>query len=127
MITSQITTIDGFCRRWVDVTWTAVPALHKLETSAVKYVYFVALCAIAAFGMATLWIAEKPGNVFKLATNAYNYAFAFSAWHTLAVNLILLPRELRPGWGQRLGLILGGLFFMTLGVLTTLQLLRELS
>lgn len=127
MITSQTTTIDGFCRRWVDVTWTALPALRKLETSAVKYVYFAALCGIAAFGMATLWITEKPGIVFKLATTAYNFAFAFSAWHTLAVNLILLPRELRPGFGQRLGLVLGGLFFATLGVLAAIQLARELT
>ena len=35
--------MDGFFRRWVDVIWTAVPALRKLETDKIKYVYFVTL------------------------------------------------------------------------------------
>ena len=29
---------------------------------------------------------ETPLGVFKYATTGYNFAFAFSAWHTIVVN-----------------------------------------
>ena len=122
LVTSQTTTMDGFCRRWVDVTWTAVPALRRLETDKVKYVYFVTLMFLACFGLTVIWITEKPGFVFKLATTGYNFALAFSSWHTIAVNTILLPKELRPGWAPRIGLALGGCFFLFLGVMSAMKL-----
>lgn len=122
LITSQTTTMDGFCRRWVDVTWTAVPALRKLETDKVKYVYFVTLITLAALGLVIIWLTEKPGFVFKLATTGYNFALAFSAWHTLVVNSWLLPKELRPNIFSRVGLVLGGFFFIFLGIMSALKL-----
>ena len=51
--------MDGFCRRWVDVTWTAVPALRKLETDKVKYVYFATLMTLAALGLIIIWAHRK--------------------------------------------------------------------
>ncbi len=122
LITSQTTTMDGFVRRWVDVIWTASPRMRKLKSDKVKYVYFWLLMIYAALGLVIIWVTEKPGFVFKLSTTGYNFAFAFSAWHTLAVNLILLPKELRPGWGQRIGLILAGFFFLTLGIVAALKM-----
>jgi hypothetical protein len=122
LITSQTTTMDGFSRRWVDVTWTAVPAFRKLETDKVKYVYFGTLMILAALGLMFIWATDKPGFVFKLATTGYNFALAFSAWHTLVVNSVLLPKELRPGIWPRIGLVLGGCFFLALGVMSALKL-----
>ena len=122
LITSQTTTLDGFTRRWVDVTWTAIPALRKLETDKVKYVYFGFLVAVTLLGLVIIWLTDKPGFVFKMATTGYNFALAFSAWHTIAVNSVLLPKELRPGWASRVGLLLGGFFFLSLGVMSALKL-----
>jgi hypothetical protein len=122
LITSQTTTLDGFTRRWVDVTWTSVPALRKLETDKVKYVYFTLLVSVTLLGLVIIWITDKPGMVFKFATTGYNFALAFSAWHTIAVNTLLMPKELRPGWFQRIGLVLAGCFFLSLGVMSALKL-----
>jgi hypothetical protein len=122
LITSQTTTMDGFVRRWVDVMWTASPRLRKLEADKVKYVYFILLMVYAACGLAIIWATEKPGFVFKIATTGYNFAFAFSAWHTLVVNTVLMPKELRPGWFQRIGLVLAGVFFLSLGIMSALKL-----
>jgi hypothetical protein len=146
LITSQTTTMDGFTRRWVDVTWTAappffdrmafrwiknrwlgvtwtaVPAIDKRPTDSVKYIYFGVLVTLTFFGLIVIWLTNKPGMVFKVATTGYNFAFAFSAWHTLFVNTILLPKELRPGWPQRIGLVLAGMFFLTLGIMAALKL-----
>ena len=122
LITSQTTTLDGFTRRWVDVTWTSIPSLRKLDTDKVKHVYFTLLVSVTLLGLIIIWLTDKPGMVFKVATTGYNFALAFSAWHTIAVNTFLLPRELRPGWLQRIGLVLAGCFFLSLGVMSALRL-----
>jgi hypothetical protein len=33
----------------------------------------------------------------------------------------LLPKEIRPGWFQRTGLVLGGLYFSIMAVISTTQ------
>jgi hypothetical protein len=121
LITSQTTTMDGFVRRWVDVIWTASPQMRQLDTSSIRYVYFTLLCIYAACGLAIMWGTETPLGVFKYATTGYNFAFAFSAWHTIFVNTILLPPAIRPGWFQRIGLFGAGLFFFSLGTISVLQ------
>jgi hypothetical protein len=52
----------------------------------------------------------------------YNAALGFSCLHVLAVNLILLPREFRPNWFIRLGLVVGAVFFAALAVISALKL-----
>jgi len=73
-----------------------------------------------AFGMVALWL-NKPAALITWATLGFNLALGFSCWHTLAINLLLLPRELRPGWFMRISLILGGLFFAALFAVTVLE------
>ncbi|MEX2168534.1 MAG: Nramp family divalent metal transporter [Pirellulales bacterium] len=119
------TTADGVLRRWVDVCWTAVPRVRSWNPHRIRYLYFGALCGYAAFGLVslTLW---NPVQLLKWAGNIYNAALGFSCFHVLAVNLILLPRELRPNWFMRIGLVLGGLFFTALSVISTLKLLGQI-
>ena len=63
---------------------------------------------------------RSPGRVFELATTGYNFAFAFSAWHTIFINTKLLPPELRPHWLIRAGLACAGVYFLFLGVMSVL-------
>lgn len=121
LITSQTTTMDGFTRRWVDVSWTASAWLRTLETSAIRYVYFTVLCIYASLGMAILWIFDSPLGVFKLSTTFYNFALGFSCWHTIVVNCWLMPRAISPPWYMRVLLGMAGCYFMLLAVLTSLQ------
>jgi hypothetical protein len=72
----------------------------------------------------TLW---NPVDLLKWAGNIYNFALGFSCLHVLAINLILLPRELRPNWFLRIGLVLGSIFFNSLAVISTLKLLGYLE
>jgi hypothetical protein len=62
----------------------------------------------------------------KWAGNFYNAALGFSCWHVLAVNCILLPRELRPNWGLRVGLVIGGVFFTALSIVSTMKMLGKI-
>lgn len=124
---SMVSTADGVVRRWVDVFWTALPALQKLETRAIRLVYFGVLCVYMLFGLAVLIFLPNPGNLIKNATLIYNYALGFSCLHTLAVNMMLLPRELRPGWFVRIALVASAVFFLAVAVLTTYAKLVELK
>jgi hypothetical protein len=119
---SAATTADGVLRRWVDVCWTAIPRVRKLEEHNIRKLYFAALCFYGIFGLIsmTLW---NPQQLLKWAGNIYNAALGFSCFHVLAVNLILLPKELRPNWFIRIGLIIGGLFFTALTIISTMKLL----
>jgi hypothetical protein len=114
------TLTDGFLRRWVDVFWTGNARMRALDPGMIKYVYFSFLCAYVVFGLTALSLSE-PRQLILWATTLYNYALGVSCWHTLAVNSILLPRELRPGWGIRILLVVTGLYFTALAVITTLS------
>ena len=123
---SMATAADGVIRRWVDVFWTSSVRLRKLDPSSIRMVYFKVLTGYAIFGLIMLSIAP-PLDLLKIATNIFNYALGFSCFHTLAVNLILLPPELRPGWPIRIGMVFAGSFFPLLATITTLSLLGYLS
>jgi hypothetical protein len=125
LATTLVSTIDGIIRRWVDVFWTASSRLRRFGQN-IKYVYFGVLIAYGCFGLVMLWF-NKPAELIKWATMGYNFALGFSCWHTLVLNRVLLPRELRPGLFPTLGLILGGIFFWALGIVTVLNALRELG
>jgi hypothetical protein len=117
------TTADGVVRRWVDLCWVAVPGLRRWDPRRIRTLYFAALCGYAAFGLVslTLW---NPVQLLKWAGAIYNAALGFSCWHVLAVNMILMPRELRPNWFNRIGLILGGLFFTALFAVSAFKLIN---
>lgn len=123
---SMASTADGVVRRWVDVFWTASPRLRALDTRAIKKVYFWVLAAYGGFGLVMLSIAE-PKGLITAATMILNYALGFSCWHTLAVNLVLLPPALRPNWFVRIMLVTGGIFFTLMSILATWQWLVKLQ
>jgi hypothetical protein len=122
LMTSMISTIDGFVRRWVDVVWTASAKLRELDTRYIRYLYFSVMVGYLTLCLSIIWWTSGPGFVSKLSTTGYNFAFAISAWHTLAVNSILLPKELRPHPLIRACLVLGGCYFFFLGVMAVLGL-----
>jgi hypothetical protein len=107
------TTADGVVRRWVDVFWTASPRLRQLDERKIKQLYFRVLVAYALLGLVLLAFTS-PGLLVKIATNIMNFALGISCFHTLYVNLTLLPEPLRPRWFARAGLVLAGIYFLTL-------------
>jgi hypothetical protein len=60
----------------------------------------------------------QPLKLIILYGNIGNLALGISCWHTLYVNLTLLPIELQPRWPARIGLALAGLYFISMAVLT---------
>jgi hypothetical protein len=125
LVPSGATTADGVLRRWVDVCWTAVPRARKLDEHKIRNLYFAALCCYGVFGMIALSLGN-PVELIAWATNIYNAALGFSCFHVLAVNVILLPKPIRPNWFIRIGLVIGGLFFTALSVIATMKLLGKI-
>src|SRR5439155_6223957 len=80
LTTSMASTIDGFIRRWLDVFWTASPALRKLDISHIGKVYFCLLIGYMLSGFSIIRSPVSPAGVFEIATTGYNFAFAISAW-----------------------------------------------
>jgi hypothetical protein len=124
--TSMASTADGVLRRWVDVFWTALPWLRKWDTRHIGRLYFGVLCIYLVFGLMMLTLV--PGDkLLVMATGVlYNYALGFSCFHVLVVNLLLLPKEIRPGWFQRIGLVLAGTYFSVMALISTTQELPKL-
>jgi Mn2+/Fe2+ NRAMP family transporter len=111
---------DGVVRRWVDVFWTASKTLRAMDPGQIRYVYFGTLIVLSAFGLVMLSMNE-PTRLLLLAGMIYNFALAFSCFHTVFVNTVLLPKELRPAWFVRTLLVGFGLFFFIVGTLATLH------
>lgn len=117
--TSMASTADGVLRRWVDVFWTGSKRLQTWDPKHIGKLYFGVLCAYFITGL-TMLIWLRGDTLLVTATGMmYNYALGFSCLHTLVVNLTLLPQELKPRMWQRVGLVLGSVFFLTIGVLAT--------
>jgi len=117
---SMATSADGIIRRWVDAFWTASPTLRRMKPENIRYVYFTVLILYAMFGVTMLSLGE-PTTLLLIATTIFNFALGFSCWHTLAVNLILLPQELRPNWFMRIALFSAGAFFWLIATVSALQ------
>jgi hypothetical protein len=118
---TQVSQLDGMCRRWTDVIWTGSRRLQRLKGNQVKYVYYTILVLYGCWGMVALRLTPNP-LVLAIASGVMmNFALAFSALHTLYVLMTLLPRELRPGWGIRIGLVCCSVFYAGISVLAFRQ------
>ena len=118
-------TIDGIVRRWLDTFWTASPWLRRVDPAKIGRIYFALILGYSVIGLLMLWL-NPPSTLIKLATICFNFALGISCCHTLIINLVLLPPQLRPGWFVRFAMILSGIFFLLLGTVATLQELNML-
>ena len=66
----------------------------------------------------------KPLGLLTTATPIMNFALGFSCFHTLVINLTLLPKPLRPGWFPRSGCSWAACFSSVLATITAIETLR---
>lgn len=124
---TMASTIDGFVRRWVDVFWTASKRLHSLDPSKIRHLYFGVLVGYAVLGLTMILTISDPDTLVKIAGSIYNFALAFSCFHVVVINSVLLPKPLRPGWLKRTALILTGMFFLTVAIIAAIDLKHKLE
>lgn len=124
---SQISSMDGFLRRWTDVIWTGSRRLSHLSGDKVMYVYYLLMLGYLAWGLVMLTVLPSPQTLLKATGTLLNFGLGVSALHTLWVNCFLLPREIRPNWLMRLGLIGCALFFIAIAIVSVPQTIRSIK
>ena len=117
---------DLSLRRWTDLVWTASKRMRKLDPTSIRYVYFALLCVWMVVNLTMLFVGA-PETLMVGAGMLANFGLGISCFHSLAVNHVLLPRELRPGWFATVGLVTAGLFFLSVAAITTMIKLKELG
>lgn len=118
LASSGITTADGVLRRWIDVFWTGVPQVRNWDTKLIGPLYFAVLAVYTALGLFMLIMVDQK-NLVLFSTISYNFVLGFSCFHVVAVNLILLPRQLRPKLPTVISLIFSGIFFTLIAIMAT--------
>jgi Mn2+/Fe2+ NRAMP family transporter len=112
----QIVAGDQLARRWTDIIWTSSSWAQRMREDRVKYVYYGILAGYGAWGLVAMTLFD-PLQILKAAGVLMNVALGVAAWHTLYVNVTLLPRALRPNWLMRTGVFACGLFFLAVSAI----------
>lgn len=106
-----IQTIDGVCRRWTDVAWSASARLRSRHPDEAHVVYYAIMAAYCVWGLLALGLTPNPLVLAILGSTLGNLGLAMSALHVIHVNKTLLPPAARPGWMITTGLVLAAVFF----------------
>jgi hypothetical protein len=134
MLPSQMSIVDDVSRRWTDILWSGSRRVRRsLQGNAVKRIYY------SIFGIYVLWTVVcaylfstygTPKLMTLVIANLNNLAIGVTSFHLLWINCTFLPRELRPRWYHRTGLVTCGLFYLGLAMLVfvtkQLPILKEL-
>lgn len=124
LVPNITTTAESCAVPWVKRVGTALCC----SAGGIRTAFATSSSARRARTPRSAWFRSRCGTrsrLLKWAAALYNAAMGFSCWHVLAVNLILLPREAAPELVPRIGLVLGGLFFMGLSVISAYSIWNE--
>lgn len=108
LFSTQLGLVDGLPRAITDTLWSASPALRR--RGDVRVIYYSVLAAFAIWGCIALNLA-RPLTLIIIGANAAAVIFVIESVHTLVVNRLFLPRELRPALWREACLVLCALFY----------------
>lgn len=109
----QISVGDQVARRWTDMIWNASPRAKKF--GEVRKLYYSILAAFCVLSFIIL-VAFPPVKIAIVSAVLQNIALGSTALMSLYVNRSLLPKELHPGWFHQIGVVLCGIFFLSISV-----------
>jgi len=121
LLPSQMSIVENVCRRWTDIIWSGSRRVREtMQADQVKRIYYtiLALYVFWTFVCATLFLFfSKPKTMVLVVANLNNIALGFTAFFILWNNLRLLPKPLRPGWTNCIGIVFCGVFYLGLAAL----------
>ncbi|TXT38329.1 MAG: hypothetical protein FD138_417 [Planctomycetota bacterium] len=109
----QVSVGDQIARRWTDMIWNASARVRQL--GEVRYIYYGILAAYAVGGLVILTILP-PVDTAKISAVLQNIALGSVSLMSIYVNRTLLPKEVQPGWFHQLGVLLCGVFFLSISI-----------
>lgn len=121
LLPSQMSVVEDFSRRWTDVIWSGSRyARENMRSDQVKYIYYALLFSYVAWTVVLQYLFNTYGSpklMTSIIANFNNLAIGATAFLLLWVNVTLLPKELRPRWYHRVGMVCCGFFYVGLATL----------
>lgn len=109
----QVSVGDQIARRWTDMLWNASERVRRL--GEVRYIYYGILSAYAVLGLIIL-LRFPAVQIARMSAVLQNIALGSVSLLSLYVNRVLLPKEVQPGWFHQIGVVLCGLFFLSISL-----------
>ena len=109
----QVSTGDQIARRWTDMLWNASARVRR--TGEVRYIYYGIMATYAVAGLVIL-IQFPAVQIAKMAAVMQNIALGSVSLMSIYVNRTLLPKEVQPGWFHQLGVLVCGVFFLSISI-----------
>lgn len=109
----QVSVGDQIARRWTDMLWNASARVRQL--GEVRFIYYGILAAYCVGGLIIL-IQFPAVQIAKIAAVLQNIALGSVSLMSIYVNRTLLPKEIQPGWFHQLGVLLCGVFFLSISL-----------
>ncbi len=109
----QVSTGDQIARRWTDMLWNASARVRR--TGEVRYIYYGIMAAYAVAGLVIL-VQFPAVQIAKFAAVLQNIALGSVSLMSIYVNRTLLPKEVQPGWFHQLGVLVCGVFFLSISI-----------
>ncbi len=133
LMPSQVSVVDEVSRRWTDVIWTASKYVRgNYQEDQVGQIYYSLVALYFVWCVSSLYlfgVYGTPRLMTLVIANLGNLALGVTSFHILWINCRWLPKDIRPNWFQRLGLVACGLFYLSIAALVFLEkqwpLLRE--
>jgi len=121
LLPSQMSIVDDFSRRWTDILWSGSSRIRKrFQPHQVSRIYYGILTGYVVWSFVLAWVFNTFGNP-KLMTlmiaNLGNLAIALTGIHLWWINRTLLPKALRPGWFNQVGVLACSAFYLGLSFL----------
>ncbi len=109
----QVSVGDQIARRWTDMLWNASARVRKL--GEVRYIYYGILAAYAVGGLIIL-ILFPAVQIARISAVLQNIALGSVSLISIYVNRTLLPKEVQPGLFHQLGVLVCGVFFLSISI-----------
>lgn len=109
----QVSVGDQIARRWTDMLWNASARVRQL--GEVRYIYYGILAMYAVGGLIIL-ILFPAVQIARISAVLQNIALGSVSLISIYVNRTLLPKEVHPGWFHQLGVLLCGVFFLSISL-----------
>lgn len=119
LFSTQLGLVDGVPRNATDVLWSGSAAVRRWTGGDVRKVYYSALAAFAVWGAIALNLAQ-PLTLIIISANIGGFVMVCLSLHTIVVNRMFLPRELRPPLWREAALVLLAVFYGTFAVMAAM-------
>lgn len=109
----QVSVGDQIARRWTDMAWNASARVRRL--GEVRYIYYGILASYCIGGLIIL-ILFPAVQIAKIAAVLQNIALGSVSLMSIYVNRTLLPKEIQPSLFHQFGVVVCGLFFLSISI-----------